>query len=326
MVKSSLMDSFLLVVEDDRNMASLQRSILEKDGFIVMVASSGEECLRIISELALPDLMMVNCRLPDMPWMELVQGVKKRGCDIPFILLTASGDESIAVSALRLGAMDYVVNDIKNIMQLPLACREALRKFSLSRENARLRKQLKKVTAELMRANEQVEGVLREDLLTGVYNRGYLMNALLKECWRFQRYGTRVSFAIFGIDQLGKVSDSLGSVTGDIVLREFTSVMKGRLRKTDVVGRYRGGEIGVVFTETNVEQAVKVCEELSSLVAGRSFSGLQDQSTLSASAGLAYMKDMMNMGELIELADRSYYMARESESRRVVAMQMGEGF
>jgi len=326
MVESFLMNSFLLVVEDDRAMASLQRSILEKDGFIVMAASSGEECLRIITELALPDLMMINCRLPDMPWMELLREVKKRGCDIPFILLAPSADENIAVSALRLGAMDYVVNDIKNVVQLPLACREALRKFSLSQENARLRKQLKKVTAELMRANDQVEGVLREDLLTGVYNRGYLMNALLRECWRFQRYGTQVSFAIFGIDQMRRVSDSLGSVTGDIVLKEFTSVVKDRLRKTDVVGRYRGDEVGVVFTETRAEQAVKVCEELSSLVAGRSFSGLQDRAALSASAGLAYMKEKMNMGELIDLADRSYYMARESEGRRVVAMQMGEGF
>lgn len=324
MVKSSLMNSFLLIVEDDRNMASLQRSILEKDGFIAMVASSGEESLRIITELALPDLMVVNCRLPDMPWTELLQGVKDRGFDIPCILLAASGEQNVAVSALRLGTMDYVVNDIKNVMRLPLACKEALRKFSLSRENARLRKQLKKVTAELMRAHEQIDGILREDLLTGVHNRGYLMNALLRECWRFQRYGTQVSFAIFGIDQLGKVSDSLGSVTGDIVRTEFTAVIKNRLRKTDVVGRYRGDEMGVVFTETKAEQAVKVCEELSSLVADRSFSGLQEQTALSASAGLAFMQDRMSMGELIETADRSYYMARESVGG-VVAVQMGGG-
>jgi diguanylate cyclase (GGDEF)-like protein len=218
-----------------------------------------------------------------------------------------------------------VVGEADALGELPSICREALKNFSLPDENAGLRKQLKKVTSELFRANRQLDDLMREDVLTGVYNRGYLMNALLHSCWCSHRYGTPLSFAIFGINQLKNVSDSLGSVTGEILLREFSSTLKSRLRKTDLVGRYRAEEIGVVLTGTDGEGGMKVCEELRGLVSGGSFSGLHPEARLSTSAGLAYVDGRMSMGELLELADRSFYIARESGKEQVVAMQMSQG-
>src|ERR1700756_3998306 len=68
---------------------------------------------------ALPDVLLVDVRLPDGNGLELLGDVRARGLPIAVVMLTGSGDEALVVAALRGGADDYVVKSDTHIERLP---------------------------------------------------------------------------------------------------------------------------------------------------------------------------------------------------------------
>ncbi|GAB4387561.1 MAG: hypothetical protein Kow0025_01830 [Thermodesulfovibrionales bacterium] len=296
----------VLIIEDDENMANLERRFLEKDGFRALVAHSGGEALDMMKEGASPDLLLIDYRLPDMTGVEVMRRVKAElGKSVPSVIVTGGGDESIAVSAMKLGARDYIVKDRETIRQLPATCREVLREFDLARENARIMEELSK----------------RDDL-TKIYNRRFLMETLAFEMDKVRRYGTPLSFAIFDLDHFKSVNDTYGHVAGDEVLKQFSVLLGNRLRKTDVLGRYGGEEFAVILTGTPLDRALAICGELRELVCQSSFGNPDNPIKITTSAGVAAMVGDMSERALIDLADRSLYRAKDLGRNLVAALQV----
>lgn len=100
----------ILVVEDDENTQELIKYNLNKDGFDVFLASSGEEALHAVSD-KLPDIILLDIMLPGINGLEVCKRLKadKPTRDVPVIIITAKGEESDIVAGLELGADDYVV-------------------------------------------------------------------------------------------------------------------------------------------------------------------------------------------------------------------------
>ena len=96
----------ILVVEDDHKIASFVQTVLETNGYQVLQA---ERCQQGIMVLAshVPDLVVLDLGLPDMDGEEFIR-VARRGSAIPIIVLSARAEELDKVSALDLGANDYI--------------------------------------------------------------------------------------------------------------------------------------------------------------------------------------------------------------------------
>ena len=97
----------ILVVDDERKIRDLVRSYLEREGYTVLVADSGQGALEAL-ERANPDLVVLDLMLPDVSGEEVARSVRSHS-DLPIIMLTAKAGENDRVAGLRLGADDYLV-------------------------------------------------------------------------------------------------------------------------------------------------------------------------------------------------------------------------
>ena len=94
----------ILIVEDDDAIAKPLAAGLEREGFDVTRVSTGEAAL----EAAVPDLVLLDLRLPGMDGTEVCRRLRARS-DVPIIVVTAKGEEVDRVVGLELGADDYLV-------------------------------------------------------------------------------------------------------------------------------------------------------------------------------------------------------------------------
>lgn len=315
------MNKLVLIIDDDESIANLEKRHLEKYGFRVMTAGTGEEGLRIIGDDTSPDLLVIDYHLPDMSGVELMERVRELQKNIPSLMVTGGGDENVAVKAMKLGAMDYIVKDRDTLRHLPESCKEVLDKFNLAESNRRLVEELRRVNEELTGANNRLRELSKKDDLTGIFNRRHLMEALTNEVDKAERYHYHLSFAIFDLDNFKRINDTYGHSAGDTVLVQFANLLRGRLRKTDIAGRYGGEEFAVVFSGTPLDRAVNICDELRGLVAKTSFGEIKPAIRFTTSVGVSSFTEGMEKEVLIDTADKSLYMAKNAGKNCVRAIQ-----
>ncbi len=97
----------LLVVDDERIVRNSLRRLLEDDSCAVETASNAEEALRCVRE-SQPDLVVLDYKLPDRDGLSLLREIRQLAPDLPVVMLTAHGNVSIAVEAMKLGAEDFL--------------------------------------------------------------------------------------------------------------------------------------------------------------------------------------------------------------------------
>ena len=96
----------ILLVEDDHKIASFVQTVLETNGYQVLQAERCQQGIMLLSS-HVPDLVVLDLGLPDMDGEEFIR-VARRGSAIPIIVLSARTEELDKVSALDLGANDYI--------------------------------------------------------------------------------------------------------------------------------------------------------------------------------------------------------------------------
>jgi two-component system alkaline phosphatase synthesis response regulator PhoP len=103
------MSEVILVIEDEEDIRELIRYNLEKDGYRVLMAHSGEDGLELARRSA-PSLVLLDLMLPGIDGLEVCRQLKSDAAlkAIPVVIVTARGDEPDVVSGLELGADDYI--------------------------------------------------------------------------------------------------------------------------------------------------------------------------------------------------------------------------
>lgn len=96
----------ILIIEDETKISEIIRAYLEKEGFIVITAETGEDGLKFLKQA--PALIILDLMLPDMRGEELCATIRESS-DIPVIMLTAKSDEEDRIRGLGIGADDYVI-------------------------------------------------------------------------------------------------------------------------------------------------------------------------------------------------------------------------
>jgi two-component system phosphate regulon response regulator PhoB len=99
----------ILVVEDEEDIRELLKYNLEKEGYQIFGAATGEEALQAVRR-RLPDLILLDLMLPGIDGLEVCRRIKSdpQARHLPIIMLTAKGEETDIVTGLELGADDYV--------------------------------------------------------------------------------------------------------------------------------------------------------------------------------------------------------------------------
>ncbi len=99
----------ILIVDDEEDVLELLRYNLEKNGYRIEAAVSGEEAITK-ARAKLPDLIILDLMLPGIDGLEVCKKLKgdTKTENIPVIMLTAKGEESDIITGLELGAEDYI--------------------------------------------------------------------------------------------------------------------------------------------------------------------------------------------------------------------------
>ncbi len=149
----------ILVVDDEQLIRWSIEQNLKKQGYEVLTAPTGEDALKLVREEQ-PELILLDIQMPGISGMEVLEKVKEFDEDIVVIMVTAHGGLETAVSAMRLGAYDYI-NKPFNLDELAIVIRKALENSSLRREVAGLRSEHKKVgSPNIIGASRHMKNVL----------------------------------------------------------------------------------------------------------------------------------------------------------------------
>ncbi|HEY0846741.1 MAG TPA: GGDEF domain-containing protein [Noviherbaspirillum sp.] len=182
-----------------------------------------------------------------------------------------------------------------------------------------LRTRLKTTNADLQVALERLTIMAERDELTGLYNRRHTLETLDSEKARADRGANGVfCVCLIDLDHFKNVNDTFGHAYGDIVLRTFARVAGATIRAADRLGRWGGEEFLLILPQTSTDYAQACLHRIQAELARTVYDGLPADWRITFSAGIAEYHAGMPVKELIELADRALYRAKEGGRNRVV--------
>jgi len=150
----------LLVIDDDASVRESLAGYLEDSGYEVVQAEDGESGLAAYREHG-PDLVLCDLRMPRKDGLAVLQDVVEAGAQTPFIVISGAGVMSDVVSALRLGASDYIVKPVTDLAVVEHAIDKALERVRLLVENEAYKLRLEDTNQRLQTTVETLEADLR---------------------------------------------------------------------------------------------------------------------------------------------------------------------
>jgi diguanylate cyclase (GGDEF)-like protein len=211
----------VLIVDDDPACLKILRKFLEKDGYQVVAAGSGQQALDQ-ARAARPDLIICDWMMPGMDGPQVCQAVKGDP-DLKeafFIFLTAL-EKSYIGHGISQGADDFITKPI-DPLEVSAKVKAGLR---------------------LTQAQKTLLYQAHRDGLTGAFNRRYWEKALVQAC----RNQTPFILALADIDRFKEINDGWGHQVGDDFLRDLTRIWNAKLKDGEILARLGGDEFSCLF-------------------------------------------------------------------------------
>ncbi|BHH85005.1 GGDEF domain-containing protein [Desulforhopalus sp. 52FAK] len=182
-------------------------------------------------------------------------------------------------------------------------------------------------TRQLKKLLLQLQKIAVTDPLTGIYNRGALINRAEEEISRMKRSGGARSDNILGVimidlDHFKNVNDTYGHQVGDEVLRQMTRRVTNCLRAYDVFGRYGGEEFLVFIPDTDIESVNTAAERIRHELSKSNFICGDYNLSITASFGVTTCRDFTEpINVTLQRVDGALYKAKEEGRNRVVCFK-----
>ena len=132
--------SVILLVDDQDTIRFFLEKTLKQEGYEAVTARTGAEAIEKAREVV-PDLVLLDLKLPDMDGLEVLRRIKEVFPEIGVVMITAFGDIETAVTAMKHGAYDFVSKPI-NLDQLLMVIKKGLDSERLNREVLELKRQM----------------------------------------------------------------------------------------------------------------------------------------------------------------------------------------
>ena len=168
----------------------------------------------------------------------------------------------------------------------------------------------------LQEKNEIISQLAVTDELTGLNNRRFFNESLAKAVSAARRHRQPLSLISIDIDHFKKVNDTYGHTMGDLILKEFSLLLKMMVRVEDIACRWGGEEFIVLLPNTTCEAAVILADRMRS-----SFEQYPRTTTpvVTASFGVAQLQEGEDEDALMKRVDDALYQAKHEGRNRVVA-------
>lgn len=171
-----------------------------------------------------------------------------------------------------------------------------------------------------IRLRERLEDQSLRDALTGLYNRRYAEETLLREIARAKRESSALSVVMLDLDHFKRFNDEFGHDAGDVALREAATVLVESVRTSDVVSRVGGEEFLLILPGASIEAALQKIDRMRVKVkALELFQHGRRLPPITFSAGAAaYPANGTAPDVLLRAADKALYEAKHAGRDRSV--------
>ena len=299
----------ILIADDESVSRHMLQSLLVKWGYDVVSASDGNAAWEILKAPHAPRMALLDWMMPGQNGVDVCRALRKLRPE-PYtyvLLLTAKDAKESVVEGLESGADDYLTKPF-NPQELKARIRVGLRLLDLE-DN-------------LVQAREAMRFKATHDILTGVWNRGAILETLERETGRSRREGPSLGVLIADLDHFKSVNDTYGHLAGDAVLREVTRRMQMDIRPYDAVGRYGGEEFLILLPGCNGsdtgEKAERLREAISREAVETPAGNLAVTMSIGGVATGDWPEDTAN--QILQMTDLALYRAkREGRNRTVMA-------
>jgi len=153
------------------------------------------------------------------------------------------------------------------------------------------------------------------DALTGIMNRGAIINELQYWLNHHVSQTKTLSLAMFDIDHFKSINDTYGHLVGDAVLSKVAEIIANTIRGFDAVGRYGGEEFMVIFPNTELFKAEKAAERIRSNIEKYTF---ETVGRVTISGGVVENQNNTDV-DLIKQADEYLYKAKHQGRNQIVS-------
>lgn len=295
----------VLVVDDSLIYRKLIRDCLQDWGLVSIESETGAEAWQVLQQSDSPKLVILDWVLPDIDGIELCQRIRNAAAARPYvyvILLTGKDGRKNMLTAMEAGVDDYLVKP-----------------FDGSELKARILvgKRILELQQELISAREAMRHAATHDSLTGLVNRGQVMDVLNRELARSKRDAKPVGIILADVDRFKSINDTAGHLFGDQALQEISRRFRHKLRVYDVVGRYGGEEFLMVLPGCDSMTTIIRADELRSYVASTPVILGKTTRTITVSMGVAASGQGATAESLLAQADSGLYHAKHKGRNRV---------
>jgi two-component system, cell cycle response regulator len=303
----------ILIADDESVSRRMLQALLVKWGYEVIAAEDGDGAWRHLQAAEAPRMALLDWMMPGQNGVDVCRALRKLRPD-PYtyiLLLTAKDAKESVVEGLESGADDYLTKPF-NPQELKARIRVGQRLLDLEDK--------------LVHAREAMRFKAMHDTLTGVWNRGTILEALDREVWRARREGTSLGILMVDLDHFKSVNDTYGHLAGDAVLREVTRRMQTDVRPYDAVWRYGGEEFLVLLPGCSSAETEQKAERLRNSVLQSAVTTSAGELNVTASIGAVATGDWPQdaPNQFLQMADLALYRTKEEGRNRTVIAGVAE--
>lgn len=167
------------------------------------------------------------------------------------------------------------------------------------------------LVSNLKASQERLKRLATRDLLTGLYNRNFFNETIVRDLKRAERDEKKLSFIVIDIDNFKHINDTYGHLHGDGVLRECAGLLKRCVRKSDFLCRFGGDEFVIVTPMNTCEANAALFQRIEDGVAAWNTEYSTYDYRLSLSLGCAVWEKGRHIVDVLNEADRRMYRNKE---------------
>lgn len=298
----------ILVADDDQFTRQMLHQVLEQEGYSVVEACDGHECLEVYKRTQ-PNLVLLDAMMPVMDGFDCCTSLQSLpGSEhIPVLMIAELEDRASVNRAFEVGATDYVTKPI-NLAVLRQRVRILIEKSRLDRE-------LERANRELEQANQKLQHLATIDSLTQVCNRRSFDEYLSREWQRMMREFSPLSLILCDVDFFKAYNDTYGHPAGDACLKAVAhAISEAVKRPADLVARYSPEEFAVIVPNTEAIGAAHIAQNIQSKVRALKMphanSSVSEYVTLSIGIASIFPTTGSTTDTIIVAADRALSQAK----------------
>ncbi|MEO6223040.1 MAG: diguanylate cyclase [Vicinamibacterales bacterium] len=296
----------ILIADDDPVARRLLERTLQRLGHDVVAVTNGTTACDALLGPAGPRLAILDWMMPGLDGLAVCRAVRRRETPYVYlILLTARDGDDDVVTGLVAEADDYLTK--------PFDAREL---------NARIQSgaRILDLEAKLLNAERDLRHEATHDRLTGLWNRGMVLDYLDRTVRRVRRTGEHLTVALADVDHFKLINDTYGHSAGDQVLRDAARRIRLALREGDAVGRYGGEEFLVVLTSVDSAGQLAALDRVGQVIRNTPIDVGRACVKVTLSVGAAHVvSGDADAATLISAADEALYRAK-AEGRNCLKM------